>query len=310
MKLEKYIVEAQKGEIRMKILITGAKGQLGTQIIKMLNNMNSELGLINSAYNSAEITGIDVDQLDITDINAVKEYVIDLKPQVIINCAAYTNVDACEANEDLAFKVNAIGPRNLAIAAEETGAKIIHISTDYVFSGIGTVPYGEYDITNPQSIYGKTKLMGEEYVKQFSSKYFIVRTAWLYGYYGNNFVKTIMKAAKEKGHLDVVDDQRGNPTNAEDLAYHLLKLALTEEYGIYHCTGKGECSWYDFACKIVEYADINCTVSPMKSDNLNRAAKRPAFSSLDNMMLRCTVGDETRQWEEALKVFVNKIRQI
>jgi dTDP-4-dehydrorhamnose reductase len=294
----------------MKVLITGAKGQLGTQIIKMLNNMNSELGLINSSYNSAEITGIDVDQLDITDINAVKEYVIDLKPQVIINCAAYTNVDACEANEDIAFKVNAIGPRNLAIAAEETGAKLIHISTDYVFSGIGTVPYGEYDITNPQSIYGKTKLMGEDYVKQFSSKYFIVRTAWLYGYYGNNFVKTIMKAAKEKGHLDVVDDQRGNPTNAEDLAYHLLKLALTEEYGIYHCTGKGECSWYDFACKIVEYADINCTVSPMKSDNLNRAAKRPAFSSLDNMMLRCTVGDETRQWEEALKVFMNKIRQI
>jgi dTDP-4-dehydrorhamnose reductase len=294
----------------MKVLITGAKGQLGTQIIKMLNNMNSELGLINSSYNSAEITGIDVDQLDITDIKAVKEYVTDLKPHVIINCAAYTNVDACEANEDIAFKVNAIGPRNLAIAAEETGAKLIHISTDYVFSGIGTVPYGEYDITTPQSIYGKTKLMGEEYVKQFSSKYFIVRTAWLYGYYGNNFVKTIMKAAKEKGHLDVVDDQRGNPTNAEDLAYHLLKLALTEEYGIYHCTGKGECSWYDFACKIVEYADINCTVSPMKSDNLNRAAKRPAFSSLDNMMLRCTVGDETRQWEEALKVFMNKIRQI
>lgn len=294
----------------MKVLITGAKGQLGTQIIKMLNNMDSELGLINSEYNSAEITGIDVDQLDITDINAVKEYVTDLKPHIIINCAAYTNVDACEANEDIAFKVNAIGPRNLAIAAEETGAKIIHISTDYVFSGIGTVPYGEYDITNPQSVYGKTKLMGEEYVKQFSSKYFIVRTAWLYGYYGNNFVKTIMKAAKEKGHLDVVDDQRGNPTNAEDLAYHLLKLALTEEYGIYHCTGKGECSWYDFACKIVEYADINCTVSPMKSDNLNRAAKRPTFSSLDNMMLRCTVGDETREWEEALKVFMNKIRQI
>jgi dTDP-4-dehydrorhamnose reductase len=294
----------------MKVLITGAKGQLGTQIIKILNNMDSELGLINSSYSSAEITGIDVDQLDITDINAVKEYVTDLKPQVIINCAAYTNVDACEANEDIAFKVNTIGPRNLAIAAEETGAKLIHISTDYVFSGIGTVPYGEYDITNPQSIYGKTKLMGEDYVKQFSSKYFIVRTAWLYGYYGNNFVKTIMKAAKEKGHLDVVDDQRGNPTNAEDLAYHLLKLALTEEYGIYHCTGKGECSWYDFACKIVEYADINCTVSPMKSDNLNRAAKRPTFSSLDNMMLRCTVGDETRQWEEALKVFMNKIRQI
>jgi dTDP-4-dehydrorhamnose reductase len=295
------------GEKNMKVLITGAKGQLGTQIIKILENMSSELGPINEAYNKAEIIGIDVDQLDITDINAVKEYISSIKPVVIINCAAYTNVDACEANIDVAFKVNAIGPRNLAIAAEEIGAKFIHISTDYVFSGNGTVPYREYDLTNPQSVYGSTKQMGEEYVKQFSSNYFIVRTAWLYGYYGNNFVKTIMKAAKEKGHLDVVDDQRGNPTNAEDLAFHLLKLALTEEYGVYHCTGTGECSWYDFASKIVEYANIECTVSPMKSDKLNRAAKRPAFSSLDNMMLRCTVGDEMRQWEEALKVFVSKI---
>jgi dTDP-4-dehydrorhamnose reductase len=292
----------------MKILITGAKGQLGTQIIKMLQNMNSELGSINSAYNSAEVIGTASDQLEITDMNAVKAYVSDLKPEVIINCAAYTNVDACEANKDLAFKVNAIGPRNLAIAAEDIGAKLIHISTDYVFSGVGTVPYREYDLANPQSVYGATKNAGDEYVKQFSSKHFIVRTAWVYGYYGNNFVKTIMKAAKEKGHLDVVDDQRGNPTNAEDLAYHLLKLALTEEYGIYHCTGTGECSWYDFACRIVEYANIHCTVNPTTSDNINRAAKRPTFSSLDNMMLRCTVGDEMRQWEEALKVFINNIQ--
>jgi dTDP-4-dehydrorhamnose reductase len=292
----------------MKILITGAKGQLGTQIIKMLQSMNSELGSVNSVYNSAEVVGIDVDQLDITDINAVKAYVSDLKPNVIINCAAYTNVDACEANEDLAFKVNSIGPRNLAIAAEDIAAKLVHISTDYVFSGTGTVPYKEYDITNPQSVYGSTKRMGEEYVKQFSSKHFIVRTAWLYGYYGNNFVKTIMKAAKEKGHLDVVDDQRGNPTNAEDLAYHILKLALAEEYGIYHCTGTGECSWYDFASRIVEYANIQCTVNPTTSDKINRAAKRPTFSSLDNMMLRCTVGDEMRQWEEALRVFIDNIQ--
>jgi dTDP-4-dehydrorhamnose reductase len=291
----------------MKILITGAKGQLGTQIIKMLESRNSELGTIDVSYNNAEIIGVDVDVLDITNIAAVRAYTKELKPDVIINCAAYTNVDACETNIDLAFKINAIGPRNLAIASEEIGAKLIHISTDYVFSGVGTVPYREYDLTNPQSVYGTTKNAGEEFVKQFSSKYFIVRTAWLYGYYGNNFVKTIMKAAKEKGVLDVVDDQRGNPTNAEDLAYHLLKLALTEEYGVYHCTGTGECSWYDFACKIVEYANIDCTVNPTTSDKINRAAKRPTFSSLDNMMLRCTVGDEMREWEKALEVFVKNM---
>jgi dTDP-4-dehydrorhamnose reductase len=298
-----------KGEKIMKILITGAKGQLGTQIIKMLESMNSELGPISDEYKSAEIIGIDVDELDITNLNSVRSFITEVRPSVIINCAAYTNVDACESNVDLAFKVNAIGPRNLAMTAEEIKAKLIHISTDYVFSGTGTVPYREYDSTNPQSVYGGTKRMGEEYVKDFATQYFIVRTAWLYGYYGNNFVKTIMKAAKEKGHLDVVNDQRGNPTNAEDLAYHLLKLALTEEYGVYHCTGTGECTWYDFASRIVEYANINCVVSPTTSDKINRAAKRPTFSSLDNMMLRCTVGDEMRQWEQALKVFIDNIKQ-
>ncbi|MBL4936358.1 dTDP-4-dehydrorhamnose reductase [Clostridium sp. YIM B02515] len=293
----------------MKILITGAKGQLGTQIIKMLESMNSELGPINNAYKNAEVIGIDVDQLDITNLNQVREYISIAKPQIIINCAAYTNVDACETNEDLAFKVNAIGPRNLAIVSEVIGAKLIHISTDYVFAGNGTKPYREYDLTNPQSSYGNTKNAGEEFVKCFSSRFFIVRTAWLYGYYGNNFVKTIIKAAKEKGYLDVVNDQRGNPTNAEDLAYHILRLALTEEYGIYHCTGTGECSWYDFAVKIVEYANINCTVSPVTSEKINRPAKRPAFSSLDNMMLRCTVGDEMRKWEEALKIFIKNVEK-
>jgi dTDP-4-dehydrorhamnose reductase len=300
----------QQRGIQMKILITGAKGQLGTQIIKMLESKNSELGTLDLAYAKAEIIGAGSDVLDITNITAVRQYIRQLKPDVVINCAAYTNVDACETNIDLAFKVNAIGPRNLAMASEEVGAKLIHVSTDYVFSGVGTVPYREYDLANPQSVYGATKNAGDEFVKQFSSKYFIVRTAWVYGCYGNNFVKTIIKAAKEKGHLDVVNDQRGNPTNAEDLAYHLLKLALTDEYGIYHCTGTGECSWYDFACKIVEYSNIQCTISPITSEKINRPAKRPAFSSLDNMMLRCSVGDEMRAWQEALKVFIEKTNSI
>ena len=288
----------------MKIVVTGAEGQLGSQIINILQKGCSEIGKINKAYNDAEVYGIDINDLDITDIAQVKKYVNNIKPDFIINPAAYTNVDACEANCDDAFKVNSIGARNMAIAAEEVDAKLLHISTDYVFRGEGNEAYKEYDIPHPASVYGKTKLLGEEYIKQFCSRYFIVRTAWLYGYNGKNFVKTIIKAAKEKGYLKVVDDQRGNPTNAEDLAHHILKIALTEEYGIYHCTGTGECSWYDFADKIVKFAGIPCTVERITSAQLDRKAKRPSFSSLDNMMLRNTVGDEMRPWEEALKMFI------
>ncbi|MBU3143477.1 dTDP-4-dehydrorhamnose reductase [Clostridium sp. CF012] len=291
----------------MKILITGAKGQLGSQVMHMITSGKSELGEISSQYKSAEVFDVGLEELDITNLNQVQNFVYKLRPDIIINAAAYTNVDACEGNEDIAFKVNALGARNLAIASENVGAKIIHISTDYVFKGDGNMPYREYDITNPVGVYGKTKLAGENFVRELCSRYFIVRTSWLYGYNGNNFVKTILKAGKEKGHLDVVDDQRGNPTNAEDLTHHILKLALSEEYGTYHCTGTGECSWYDFACKIIEYAGIKCTVSATTSNQLTRAAKRPAYSALDNMMLRCTVGDEMRQWKDALKIFIDKI---
>ena len=293
---------------KIKVLVTGAKGQLGSQIIEILKKGYSEIGKIDDSYINADIIGIDIKDLDITNLNDSVKFFNKIKPDIIINPAAYTNVDVCEANCDDAFRVNAIGARNMAIAAENIGAKLIHISTDYVFKGDGKIPYKEYDVPDSVSVYGKSKLLGEKYVEKFCSKYFIVRTAWLYGYNGKNFVKTIMKAGLEKGHLDVVDDQRGNPTNAEDLAHHILKIAMTDEYGIYHCTGNGECSWYDFACKIIEYSGINCTVSPIKSDKLNRAAKRPSYSSLDNMMLRCTVGDEMRDWDTALKMFIENIK--
>jgi dTDP-4-dehydrorhamnose reductase len=289
----------------MKVLITGAKGQLGKQITNILRNGQSEIGKLPAEYENVEIIGVDVDVLDITDINAVRSYLTDVKPEIIINCAAYTNVDACESNEDLAFKINALGPRNLAIISNEVNAKLVHVSTDYVFSGEGTVPFKEYDETIPVSVYGKTKLAGEKFVREIADKYYIIRTAWLYGYEGSNFVYTIIKAGKEKGYLTVVDDQRGNPTNAEDLAHHMLKVAVTEEYGTYHCTGTGECSWYDFASKIIEFSNIECKVDPVTSNDYVRAAKRPSYSSLDNMMLRVTVGDEMRNWEDALKVFLN-----
>lgn len=289
------------------ILVTGARGQLGTELTKILMSGQSELGALPEFYRDCKIVPINSDQLDLTDTEKVLSYLEKLSPYAVINCAAMTNVDLCEEERDKALRANALIPRNLAMGCEKVGAKLLHVSTDYVFAGNGTKPYTEWDLCNPQSAYGASKRLGEEYVQSFSSHYFIVRTAWLYGYYGKNFVKTIARVGKQTGALQVVDDQRGNPTNAADLAYMIAKLIPTEEYGIYHCTGKGECSWYDFACKIIEFLKIEATVSPCTTEQSGRAAKRPAYSSLDNAMLRCTVGDDTRDWVEALRCFCDHV---
>lgn len=291
----------------MKILITGSKGQLGNELLDIIKSGKAEIGEVSEAIKKCEVIALDVDELDITNLEQVKNKINDLKPDVVINCAAATNVDGCESNEDFAFKVNAIGPRNLAIASSEIGAKLVQVSTDYVFSGVGNKPLTEYDLTAPYSAYGKTKLLGENYVREFSSKYFIVRTAWLYGYIGHNFVYTMRRLGKEKEAITVVNDQRGNPTHANDLAYHILKLIQTEEYGVYHCTGKGECTWYDFAKMIIELSGEKCEVKPCTSEEYKTPAKRPEYSSLDNMMLRCTVGDEMRDWKDAIKSFISKL---
>ncbi|MDP4090335.1 MAG: dTDP-4-dehydrorhamnose reductase [Bacillota bacterium] len=288
----------------MRILVTGSKGQVGSQLIDIINSGSSEIGEIPQAVRNAEVIGKSSRELDITDAVKVSTFIKELKPDVVINSAAYTNVDGCETDESRAFMVNALGPRNLAMACEEISAKFLHISTDYVFSGVSTRPYREYDLPSPQSVYGKTKNMGENYVREFSSRYFIVRPSWVYGYHGKNFVYTVMKTANEKGTLKVVNDQIGTPTNAEDLVHHILKLIVTDDYGIYHCAGKGECSWYEFAGKIVQLAGIPCTITPCTSEEYPSPTKRPAYSSLDNMMLRCTVGDEMRNWEDALKNFI------
>ena len=297
----------------MKILITGGKGQLGTELCKCFERGRTEIGVPNVLKENNEVCSVDVDELDITDLKAVKEYIEKEKFDAVINCAAYTNVDGCETNRDDAFKVNAIGPRNLAIACENMGAKLIHVSTDYVFPGNGNIPRSECDIPAPISAYGSTKYMGEQYVREFCSRYFIVRTAWLYGYYGKNFVKTIMNAARKFGKLTVVNDQRGNPTNAADLSHHILKLLDTEEYGIYHGTGKGECSWYDFAAEIVKSAGVEAEVAPCSSSEYKAAhpdsADRPSYSALDNGMFRATVCDEFRPWQEALKCFMENYKE-
>lgn len=291
----------------MKILITGSKGQLGNELKDIINKGYSEVGKVSEVIKNSHIFDLDVDKLDITDLNSVKNVVKTINPDVVINCAAATNVDGCESDEDFAFKVNSLGPRNLAMVCEEIGAKLVQVSTDYVFSGIGEKPLTEYDLAAPYSVYGKTKLLGENYVREFCSKYYIVRTAWLYGYVGHNFVYTMRRLGKEKDSINVVNDQIGNPTNANDLAYHILKIIETDEYGIYHCTGKGECSWYDFAKIIIELSGEECIVKPCTSQEYKTPAKRPEYSSLDNMMLRNTVGDEMRHWQDAIKSFIENL---
>ena len=298
----------------MKILITGANGQLGTELRHQLKNGECSLGRLSRELQEATVIATDVGvkdmyELDITNQAQVLEFAAEHQPDVIVCCAAYTNVDGCEANRQDAFRVNALGPRNLAMAAQKIGAKLLHVSTDYVFSGEqnGNLALDEASLPNPVSAYGETKRLGEAYVQTFCDKFFIVRTAWLYGHYGKNFVFTMMNAGEKLGTLTVVDDQLGNPTNAEDLAYHILKLIVTTEYGIYHCTGEGVCSWYEFAKEIIHLSGVQAQVFPCTSEEYAqknpKAAKRPAWSALENQMLACTVGNEMRHWKEALKHF-------
>lgn len=293
----------------MNLLITGSHGQLGNELTSLLTAMKGPLGDVPAEYEDASVTAVDVEELDITNTEHVFEFVSTVQPDVIINCAAMTNVDACETQLETAMRVNAIGPRNLAMAAEEFGAKFIHVSTDYVFRGDASVPYCEWDVTGPNTGYGKSKLLGEKYAADFSTRYFIIRTSWLYGCVGGNFVKTMLRLGAEKEEITVVADQRGNPTNAADLAYHILKLALTEEYGVYHCTGEGECSWYDFACEIMRFAGYNCRVKPCTTEEYPSPTPRPAFSSLNNLMLKVTVGNEMRQWKPALADYINQLKK-
>lgn len=295
----------------MKIMITGCNGQLGNELQSILKSGKSEIGVAPQDVIGAKVLPVDIDTLDISDISAVNEFVNANKPDVIINCAAMTNVDGCESDYVTAFKVNALGVKNLAVCAEKIGAKFVHVSTDYVFAGNGTKPYCEWDKVDPQSVYGASKALGEKYALSFCKKSFVVRTSWLYGYIGKNFVKTVRRVIKSNGGIGVVCDQRGNPTNANDLAHHLLKLAVTEEYGIYHCTGEGECSWYDFAVKIAEYSGLGDTVTPCTTEEYNAKfnvpTKRPEYSSLRNLALECTVGNEMRDWEVALKEYISKV---
>ncbi|NCC14359.1 MAG: dTDP-4-dehydrorhamnose reductase, partial [Spirochaetia bacterium] len=287
------------------ILITGAHGQLGNELQKILEEATSERGKLPLFYERSRIVAVDVDELDITSSDAVDSFFVDSKPNLVFNCAAVTNVDGCEGNEDAAYLVNAVGPKNLAVACERHRARLMHISTDYVFDGLGTKPYVESDMPAPNTAYGRSKLEGERFVLESCHNSCICRTAWLYGYAGNNFVKTMLRLAREKGQLTVVDDQVGNPTSAVDLAWQLVLLAASEETGIFHCTCNGDAvSWNAFAKRIVEKAGLAVDVKPCSTAEFPRPARRPAYSALENRHLRETIGDCMRDWKEALDSFL------
>lgn len=285
-----------------KILVTGCNGQLGRAIKEEYQGDEVEFILTDV------VEGEGIVSLDITDVVAVTALAEKTRPDVIINCAAHTNVDACETQWDSAYRINAIGPRNLSIGAAKVGAKMIHVSTDYVFPGTSPEPLTEFDITGPISAYGKTKLEGENFVKEFAPKHFIFRTAWLYGD-GKNFVKTMLGLAEKYETITVVSDQFGSPTSALELAKMIRFLEPTENYGTYHATCEGQCSWADFAVEIFKKAGKSTQVKYVTTEEYNSPTKRPAYSVLDNYMLRLVAKDAfvMADWKDALDVYMKAL---
>ena len=287
--------------MKKKLLITGCNGQLGRSIDKLYENDP----VYETFHTDYGVEG--VRDLDITDLDSVMQTVREVKPYALINCAALTNVDGCETQTDAAYKINAIGPRNLSIAARECGAKLVHISTDYVFPGTSPEPLTEFDPTGPRSAYGRTKLAGEEFVRQFADRYFIIRTAWLYGD-GKNFVRTMLRLSKERDEITVVNDQIGSPTSADALAEAIAYLLPTENYGLFHGTCEGQCSWADFTKEIFRLKSIATKVVPITSREYKEmypaSADRPPFSVLDNYMFRLTTEHRFPDWHDAIEAYL------
>ena len=286
----------------MDILITGASGQLGRELQEALATGHTELGAIPPGYQNCNVIAAGRDMLDISHKESVDAFFAEHDFDIIFNCASMTDVDACETELEQARAANAVGPQLLALALREH-TTLVHISTDYVFDGNARTPYLETDIPNPETAYGRSKLEGELFVSNFCTRHFIARTSWLYGRHGSNFVSAIQRLAQEHESIRVVDDQRGNPTYANDLVHALLRLALTDAYGTYHCTGEGVCSRYEFAQAIVEAFHLDCDVAPCTSEEFPRPATRPAYSALDNSRLRARIGKGLRPWREALEAY-------
>ncbi len=279
----------------MKILITGSNGMLGHDLIKVLEE-NNELILTTSKT------------FDITDKKQTMDYICDTKPDIVINSAAYTDVDGCEQNQDLAYVVNGDGVRNLALACREIDCPLVHISTDYVFDGSARDPIAEDGEIGPISVYGKSKLKGEEAILEILDKYFIVRTAWLYGINGRNFPKTMLELAQNHSEITVVYDEVGTPTYTPDLAYGISQLIETDYYGTYHLTNSGSCSWCEFARYIFEIADKDVKVIPVTASEFARPAPRPSYSVLNNKQWVENGFKPLRNYKEAIKEYIELIK--
>jgi len=278
----------------LKILVTGCNGMLGNDVIDILSQTH-------------QVVGIDIDDCDITDIEQVYGKVAKIEPELVVHTAAYTDVDGCEKNIELAYRVNAIGTQNVALSCQRLGAIMLYVSTDFVFNGNKSEPYLEWDSPNPLSVYGFSKYAGEHFVTGLLNKYYIIRIAWLYGGNGKNFVKTILRLADEQGKLRIVDDQIGSPTYTIDVARGIERLVESGRYGIYHMVNKGAVSWYEFARKILDLSERHhVMIEPITSEELGRPAIRPAYSALRNLALELTIGDPMRAWEAALGEFIKE----
>ncbi|HBJ1651885.1 TPA: dTDP-4-dehydrorhamnose reductase [Clostridium botulinum] len=277
------------------ILVTGANGQLGYDVIKELKKRN------------IECIGTTRKELDITNYNEVSKYIEELKPECVIHCAAYTAVDKAEDEEEICTKVNVYGTENIAKVCRIINAKMIYISSDYVFDGAGDKPHEIEETPNPLSVYGSSKYNGELKVKSYLKKYFIVRTSWVFGLNGSNFVKTMLKLGKEKESLNVVCDQIGSPTYTEDLAKLLCDMAVSEKYGIYHATNQGFCSWAEFAEEIMRIANLNCKINYISTNEYKTKAIRPLNSRLSKKSLLDSGFNELSIWKNALRTCFNKI---
>ncbi len=274
----------------MKILIAGSHGQLGNILEKKLKE-------------SHQVYGFSSTEMDITNKDRVFSVVKEILPHLVINCASYNKVDDAEKYKEIARAVNVTGTINLADITQHIGAKMFHVSTDYVFDGTKNSPYKEIDHPSPINYYGYTKYLSEKAVQELCNQYILLRTSWLYSRQDRNFVSTMIKLAKERDNVKVVDDQIGSPTNADELSDTIKRLIDNDCYGVFHCSGNGACSWYEFASRIVQLANIPCNVEKISSKEYKQQAKRPKYSVLDNYNLRHTIGDEMKDWEESLEEF-------
>ena len=292
----------------MKILITGCHGQLGTELQKQLADEECALGPLPERLRKATVIAVDVDELDITDREATVTYIRRIQPDTVINCAAFTNVDGCETNRDAAYRVNALAPRNLALAADALRAKMVQFSTDDVFAKASHHPYNEFDAPAPESLYGKSKLAGEEFVRTLCHRYLIVRSAWVYGI-GRDFVSTVLNAAADPTcpWLAVPTDRFASPTSADDLTAAVEQLIDHDTLGIYHIVCQGRCSRYDFAQAILKAAHMEdkLELHPIRAAD---AGSTPSYTVLDNLMLRLENLPQPRPWKEALNEYINSLQ--